>query len=94
MSAFKVLEKSNNDIVLTTHVNADPDGIGAIFGLYFLLSKNYSQKKIYFSVEKKSKLSTNLLKNLKLDRVFEENSYPKEILSENKNFDLIICDTH
>ncbi|MHA1989425.1 MAG: DHH family phosphoesterase [Candidatus Hodarchaeales archaeon] len=94
LSAFKVLEDSNNDIILTTHVNADPDGIGAIFGLYFLFSKYYSQKKIYFSVEKKSKLTTNLLKQLKLDRVLEKNSYSNENLPIDDNFDLITCDTH
>ncbi|OLS18951.1 MAG: hypothetical protein HeimC3_47670 [Candidatus Heimdallarchaeota archaeon LC_3] len=98
MLIFKALDESNNDIVLSTHTNADPDGIGAIFGLFNLFSYFYPEKKIFFGINSLSRFSSQILSSLELEEHLTKNSIEsnnfKLNLDRNKYYDLIICDTH
>ena len=94
LSLFKALDDSNNDIILSTHISADPDGIGAIFGLFSLFSYFYQNKKIFFGLNSLSKFSSQILISYELIDILTTNSIKDQNQEENKQYDLILCDTH
>jgi nanoRNase/pAp phosphatase (c-di-AMP/oligoRNAs hydrolase) len=79
-------------------MNADPDGVGAIFGLFFLFKQYYPNKKVFFNLNSISQFSLRLIALSQLENVLKEQLINEEILdsvtSKDLSFDLIICDTH
>ena len=100
VSFFKELESSNSDLMLTSHMNTDPDGLGAVVGMWHLLSTLLPSRRYFFWLPSLSALSIRLLHGLGLMDLVEKHSFRHSAPESSGgdtiklDADLLICDTH
>lgn len=78
---FIELEKlwgNSSELVITTHLNADVDGIASVIGFKELLQKKYNQLHIQIIVPEISVLARNILRSVEMENNFET-QWPPEI---------------
>ena len=64
---------SSSPLLLTTHINADPDGLGALLGIWDLCKQVQPERKIFFWLPIISSLSRKLLLEWDLDKIIQNN---------------------
>ena len=72
---------SSTPLLLTTHINADPDGLGALLGIWDLCRQLHPERKIFFWIPVISLLSRKLLLELGLFKIVSDNMFKLPIAS-------------